>query len=122
MGWGLTERKAFKHFGEELIIICQQESGLKYWGGGGGGGLCPLQKNNHPLPMPMLLGHDPKKPLMSSYCDLSLCIHSICICGLMYSECKTQAIIKAHAKYWSTIRLDSTFEHDCIVHCLVYRS
>ena len=31
-GAGLTERKAFKHFGVELIIICQQESGLKYWG------------------------------------------------------------------------------------------
>ena len=30
---GLTERKTFKHFGEELIIICQQESGLKYWRG-----------------------------------------------------------------------------------------
>ena len=30
---GLTERKAFKHFGEELTIICQQEPGLKYWGG-----------------------------------------------------------------------------------------
>ena len=29
---GLTECKAFKHFREELIIICQQESGLKYWG------------------------------------------------------------------------------------------
>ena len=30
---GLTERRAFRHFVEELIIICQQEPGLKYWGG-----------------------------------------------------------------------------------------
>ena len=70
----------------------------------------------------VLLGHDLKKPLMFCYCDLSLCIYSICIYGLMHSECKTQAIIIAHANYWSTIRLDSSFEHDCIMHCLVYRS
>ena len=53
MGGGLTERKAFKHFGEELITICQQEPGLKYWRGSTPsrkilGELCPP-----PLPMPM---------------------------------------------------------------------
>ena len=54
---GLTERKAFKHFGEELIIICQQESGLKYWGGSAssrnilGGTPAPPAP---PLPTPMM--------------------------------------------------------------------
>ena len=28
IGGGATKSRAFKHFGEELIIICQQEPGL----------------------------------------------------------------------------------------------
>ena len=44
---GADRAQSLKHFGEELIIICQRESGLKYWGG-----LCPLQKNIGGAPAP----------------------------------------------------------------------
>ena len=53
----VSEDRAFKHFGEELIIICQQESGLKYWGGSAPsrkilGGSSPPSPPSPPPPLP----------------------------------------------------------------------